>query len=78
VRVTERTHESVRSPASTSLFVRGSTNEYCVAFAERLYSVLRYESIIHEFDPYFNFRSTKYMVNEGIYNFLNWFDEQAW
>lgn len=31
-----------------------------------------------QFDPYFNFRSTKYLVNEGFYNFLNWFDEGAW
>ena len=46
--------------------------------AERLYSILRFESIIHEFDPYFNYRSTRYLVNEGIYDFLNWFDEQAW
>ena len=27
---------------------------------------------------YFNFRSTKYLVNEGIYNFLNWFDSGSW
>jgi len=49
-----------------------------LAVAERLYSILRFESIIHEFDPYFNYRSTRYLVNEGIYDFLNWFDEQAW
>jgi dolichyl-diphosphooligosaccharide--protein glycosyltransferase len=51
---------------------------YLLAFSTRLFSVLRYESVIHEFDPYFNFRSTKYLVNEGIYNFLNWFDESSW
>jgi len=51
---------------------------YVLAFSTRLFSVLRYESVIHEFDPYFNFRSTKYLVNEGIYNFLNWFDESSW
>jgi len=51
---------------------------YLLAFSVRLFSVLRYESVIHEFDPYFNFRSTKYLVNEGFYNFLNWFDEGAW
>eukprot|EP01116_Phalansterium_solitarium_P018505 TRINITY_DN4918_c0_g1_i1.p1 TRINITY_DN4918_c0_g1~~TRINITY_DN4918_c0_g1_i1.p1 ORF type:complete len:703 (-),score=173.10 TRINITY_DN4918_c0_g1_i1:149-2257(-) len=51
---------------------------YILAFAQRLYSVLRYESVIHEFDPYFNFRSTKYLVDEGIYNFLNWFDDASW
>eukprot|EP01133_Synstelium_polycarpum_P017276 gene17276-20605_t len=51
---------------------------YFLAFSTRLFSVLRYESVIHEFDPYFNFRSTKYLVAEGFYNFLNWFDERAW
>jgi dolichyl-diphosphooligosaccharide--protein glycosyltransferase len=51
---------------------------YILAFAMRLFSVLRYESVIHEFDPYFNYRSTKYLVEEGFYNFVNWFDEFAW
>eukprot|EP01100_Stratorugosa_tubuloviscum_P015335 TRINITY_DN8745_c0_g1_i1.p1 TRINITY_DN8745_c0_g1~~TRINITY_DN8745_c0_g1_i1.p1 ORF type:complete len:722 (+),score=330.85 TRINITY_DN8745_c0_g1_i1:40-2205(+) len=51
---------------------------YIIAFSTRLFSVLRFESVIHEFDPYFNFRSTKYLVNEGIYNFINWFDEYSW
>lgn len=51
---------------------------YVIAFAGRLYSVLRYESVIHEFDPYFNFRTTKYLVNEGFYNFHNWFDCESW
>lgn len=51
---------------------------YCLAFSTRLFSVIRFESVIHEFDPYFNFRSTKYLVTEGFYNFVNWFDDQAW
>lgn len=51
---------------------------YILAFATRLFSVIRFESVIHEFDPYFNFRSTKYMVNEGFYAFINWFDQQSW
>jgi len=49
-----------------------------LALFVRLFSVLRFESVIHEFDPYFNFRSTKYLVNEGFYNFHNWFDEFSW
>lgn len=48
------------------------------AFVTRLFSVLRFESVIHEFDPYFNFRSTKYLVSEGLYNFNNWFDSTSW
>lgn len=30
-----------------------------LSFAIRLFAVVRYESVIHEFDPYFNFRTTK-------------------
>jgi hypothetical protein len=31
---------------------------YCCDLALPQFSVLRYESVIHEFDPYFNYRST--------------------
>uniref|UniRef100_A0A1I7VVB0 dolichyl-diphosphooligosaccharide--protein glycotransferase n=1 Tax=Loa loa TaxID=7209 RepID=A0A1I7VVB0_LOALO len=51
---------------------------WLVGFASRLFAVIRFESIIHEFDPWFNYRSTHYMVEHGFYNFLNWFDERAW
>ncbi|ODV91610.1 glycosyltransferase family 66 protein [Tortispora caseinolytica NRRL Y-17796] len=48
------------------------------AIAARLFSVVRFESIIHEFDPWFNFRATKYLVANGYYKFLNWFDDRTW
>eukprot|EP00667_Euglena_gracilis_P010561 EG_transcript_10761 len=34
--------------------------------------------VIHEFDPWFNFRATEYMVNHGYKNFTNWFDDEVW
>merc|ERR1711936_387593 len=49
-----------------------------LAFSVRLFSVLRYEVMIHEFDPYFNYRTTKYLAEEGFYKFHNWFDDRAW
>lgn len=49
-----------------------------MAFSLRLFSVLRFESIIHEFDPWFNFRSTQFVVENGVSEFLNWFDERSW
>ncbi|KAJ2129960.1 oligosaccharyl transferase stt3 subunit, partial [Coemansia sp. RSA 678] len=49
-----------------------------VAIGSRLYSVLRFESVIHEFDPWFNYRTTKYLVHHGFEKFWNWFDESAW
>uniref|UniRef100_A0A8D8YHB3 Dolichyl-diphosphooligosaccharide--protein glycosyltransferase subunit STT3A n=1 Tax=Cacopsylla melanoneura TaxID=428564 RepID=A0A8D8YHB3_9HEMI len=49
-----------------------------LSFSTRLFSVLRFESVIHEFDPYFNYRTTKFLVEEGYYKFHNWFDDRAW
>uniref|UniRef100_A0A6B2KYV0 dolichyl-diphosphooligosaccharide--protein glycotransferase n=1 Tax=Arcella intermedia TaxID=1963864 RepID=A0A6B2KYV0_9EUKA len=34
--------------------------------------------VIHEFDPWFNFRATQYMVDHGILEFFDWFDDKAW
>lgn len=47
-------------------------------FLSRLFAVIRFESIIHEFDPWFNYRATHYMTEHGWYDFFNWFDERAW
>ncbi|XP_026764001.1 dolichyl-diphosphooligosaccharide--protein glycosyltransferase subunit STT3A [Galleria mellonella] len=49
-----------------------------LSFATRLFSVLRFESVIHEFDPYFNYRTTRFLTQEGFYKFHNWFDDRAW
>lgn len=37
------------------------------AIASRLFAVIRHESIIHEFDPWFNFRASKVLVEDGFY-----------
>eukprot|EP00744_Colponema_vietnamica_P000636 GILI01001120.1.p1 GENE.GILI01001120.1~~GILI01001120.1.p1 ORF type:complete len:470 (+),score=149.77 GILI01001120.1:70-1479(+) len=49
-----------------------------LSFSVRIFSVIRYESVIHEFDPYFNFRTTKFLAAEGFYSFWNWFDDGSW
>uniref|UniRef100_A0A0E0ITL7 dolichyl-diphosphooligosaccharide--protein glycotransferase n=1 Tax=Oryza nivara TaxID=4536 RepID=A0A0E0ITL7_ORYNI len=36
-----------------------------LAFSIRLFSVIKYESVIHEFDPYFNFRVTQEAKGTG-------------
>ncbi|KFB38788.1 AGAP000434-PA-like protein [Anopheles sinensis] len=54
------------------------TTAAILSFSTRLFSVLRFESVIHEFDPYFNYRTTKYLAEQGFYNFHNWFDDRAW
>jgi hypothetical protein len=51
-----------------------------LAVMVRVFSVIRFESIIHEFDPWFNFRTTKYLVShpDGLYGLWNWFDSESW
>lgn len=49
-----------------------------LAFSTRFFSVLRFESIIHEFDPWFNYRTTVELVQGGFYEFVNWFDQLSW
>ncbi|EGN91742.1 glycosyltransferase family 66 protein [Serpula lacrymans var. lacrymans S7.3] len=48
------------------------------AIASRLFAVVNFESIIHEFDPWFNYRATKVLASQGFYEFWNWFDPTAW
>ncbi|KAL4303532.1 hypothetical protein GQ457_10G000660 [Hibiscus cannabinus] len=49
-----------------------------LAFSIRIFSVIKFESVIHEFDPYFNYRVTKFLTKQGIYEFWNWFDDRTW
>jgi len=51
---------------------------FVLAFSLRLFAVVRFESIIHEFDPWFNYRSTRTLVADGAYEFFNWFDNKSW
>lgn len=48
------------------------------AIASRLFAVVNFESIIHEFDPWFNYRATRVLASKGFYEFWNWFDPTAW
>ncbi len=49
-----------------------------LCFFIRLFAVIRYESVIHEFDPYFNYRTSQFLTEEGFYEFWNWFDDVSW
>eukprot|EP01025_Chloroclados_australasicus_P036448 TRINITY_DN3714_c0_g3_i2.p1 TRINITY_DN3714_c0_g3~~TRINITY_DN3714_c0_g3_i2.p1 ORF type:complete len:747 (-),score=99.69 TRINITY_DN3714_c0_g3_i2:376-2616(-) len=49
-----------------------------LASSIRLFSIIKYESVIHEFDPYFNYRVTRYLTNSDFYEVWNWFDDRTW
>jgi dolichyl-diphosphooligosaccharide--protein glycosyltransferase len=49
-----------------------------IAYDIRLHAVRDYGKVIHEFDPYFNFRSAEYLVEHGWHKFINWYDDRSW
>ena len=48
------------------------------AYQIRLYALQEYGRVIHEFDPYFNYRATEYLYEHGWKAFKEWFDYQVW
>ena len=48
------------------------------AYEIRLYAIRTYGLVIHEFDPWFNYRATEYLRDHGIYEFFHWFDYKVW
>jgi dolichyl-diphosphooligosaccharide--protein glycosyltransferase len=51
---------------------------FVISFITRVFSVIRFESIIHEFDPWFNFRATRVLDEKGRNFFYYWFDTESW
>ena len=49
-----------------------------IAFTFRLHAINEYGRVIHEFDPWFNFRATEYLHEHGLKKFFSWFDYMSW
>ena len=39
---------------------------------------LDYGNELHEFDPFFNFRATQYLIENGFSEYLDWDDDKSW
>jgi len=49
-----------------------------MAYTIRLYAINTYGLVIHEFDPWFNYRATEYLAANGWTPFFQWFDHESW
>ena len=47
------------------------------AFIIRSYPI-KYGFALNEFDPYFDYRATKYIIDNGFEAYLNWHDYESW
>lgn len=48
------------------------------AYNIRLHPINVYGKVIHEFDPWFNYRATEYLDNHGWHAFFHWYDYMSW
>ena len=48
------------------------------AYDIRLHAIKEYGLVIHEFDPWFNYRATEYLDQHGLEKFFKWFDYMVW
>ena len=48
------------------------------AYDIRLHAIREYGLVIHEFDPWFNYRATEYLDQHGLEKFFKWFDYMVW
>lgn len=48
------------------------------AYKIRMQAIEDYGPVIHEFDPYFNYRAAEYLYEHGYKKFFTWFDYMSW
>lgn len=48
------------------------------AYNIRLFAVKNFGRVIHEFDPWFNYRAAEYLAEHGAERFFKWFDHSVW
>ena len=48
------------------------------AYDIRLFAIQNYGLVIHEFDPWFNYRATEYLAQHGWKKFFTWYDHRSW
>mmetsp|Transcript_3962 Transcript_3962/g.8643 ORF Transcript_3962/g.8643 Transcript_3962/m.8643 type:complete len:996 (+) Transcript_3962:177-3164(+) len=73
---------SLAAPVVSALYIGGFLNVLYRALVEaytiRLYAINEFGLVIHEFDPYFNYRAAEYLWANGSSMFFKWFDYQSW
>jgi len=75
-------YSSLVKPVLSTLYIVGFLNalyKACVeAYNIRLYAINEYGRVIHEFDPYFNYRAAEYLWANGASRFFKWYDYMSW
>ena len=72
-------------PKLTISFLVTSLIRFCLlalcayfAYDIRMYAIRTCGLVIHEFDPWFNFRATQYIADNGFSRVFKWYDYMSW
>ena len=68
---------ATKSPLNKTIVTAVRVLVYLGCFAIRLFSITQYESVIHEFDPYFNYRMTLDLLKRTLSDWLS-FNDGSW
>lgn len=69
---------SVMDTVSRLIVIMAVALAVLMGFFSRVFSVVKFESVIHEFDPHFNWRVAQTLVKDGFEAFFDWFDPYTW
>ena len=68
----------IQKLAAIALQIAGTIFAVYNAYRIRTYALVEYGNVIHEFDPWFNYRATEYLSDHGWHAFFHWFDHMSW
>ena len=66
------------TPLSVAAYLVAMLYASWLAYDIRLYAIRQFGMVIHEFDPWFNYRATEYLDEHGWHAFFHWFDYDSW
>eukprot|EP00005_Dracoamoeba_jomungandri_P008973 CAMPEP_0174263992 /NCGR_PEP_ID=MMETSP0439-20130205/20885_1 /TAXON_ID=0 /ORGANISM="Stereomyxa ramosa, Strain Chinc5" /LENGTH=916 /DNA_ID=CAMNT_0015349661 /DNA_START=19 /DNA_END=2769 /DNA_ORIENTATION=+ len=66
------------SPLLWLLRLAGFVLALYLAYQYRMHAINIYGKVIHEFDPWFNYRATEYLSDNGWSAFFKWYDYKSW
>jgi len=69
---------SFTSMCTFGIFIYAAYYAFDMAYRIRLGAIESFGTVIHEFDPYFNYRATEYLYYNGAKKFFTWFDYKVW
>ena len=75
---TKRLPAGAKATAGLCVFIAAMGVVAQQAYDIRMYAIRDYGYVIHEFDPWFNYRATEYLAANGWHAFFHWFDYMSW